>query len=120
MDRNETNFTEHATKRMQQRGIKKQAARIILTHADKEIYVGNGSIALSVSKQRLDVLRQDGQVSPQLADKVNGKCLVVANDNGPDEQRDKVVTVLQIRGKAGRHYRKSCRRNYSRGQKWTR
>lgn len=117
MEYNEIEFTQHATKRMQQRGIKKQAARIILTHADKEIHVGKGSIALSVSKQRLDVLRRNGQVSPQLADKVKGKCLLVANDNGPNEQRDKVVTVLQIRGKSGRHYRKSCRRNYSRGQK---
>ena len=56
--------------------VSKQAAKIILTHADKEIHVGKGSIALSVSKQRLDV-RRNGQVSPQLADKVKGKCLLV-------------------------------------------
>jgi len=119
MDRNETGFTGHATKRMRQRGIKKQVVLIILEHVDTEIHVGNGRVALSVSKHRLDVLRKDGQLSPQLIDKVSGKCLVVANDNGPDEPRY-VVTVLHIRDKkAGSHYRKPCRRNY-RIRKWRR
>lgn len=110
-------FTEHAAKRMQQRGIKKQMVMIILGYADKKIHVGNGSVSMSVSKQRLEVLKNTGDVSAQIADKISGICIVVTDDNGQNETGYTIVTVMHILDKKGRRYRKSYRRNYNRSWK---
>ena len=58
MDKQDTEFTEHATKH----------------------------------RQRLEGLKERGAVAAQLAEKMRGKCLVVAND--------------------------TCRRSYNRSQTW--
>lgn len=114
MDYNKTVFRDHATKRMQQRGITKEVVKCILTHANTKAHVGDGRIALSVGKCKLNALQKDGQISSQLADKVRGTCLLVANDSGSDKQQ--VITALHMRGRAGRLYRKSHRKSHHRKQ----
>lgn len=120
MRREETELTKHAAKRMQQRGIKKELVEVIMTHADIETDIGNGTIAYSISKERLKKLRKTGDVPAQLMEKADGTCVAVANDNGPDENREAVVTILHIHGKAGRHYRKFRRCSHDRRRKWSR
>ena len=94
----------HAEQRMQQRGIKPALAKLIITHADREIHVGDNCVSLSVTRHRAKSLLSEGRIEPSLVNKICNKAVVVANN----DYTPCMVTVMHLdSGKKGRHYRKN-------------
>ena len=111
MDKTEDNveFGVHATTRMQQRGIRRTVAQMIVKYADREVHIGKGLMSVSVSRRCALRLGEEDKLPPELIEKLTGKSVVVANDN----MQVKVVTVMHVKpGSAGRHYRKRVKRNW--------
>lgn len=112
MDKTEDNveFGVHATTRMQQRGIRRTVAQMIVKYADREVHIGKGLMSVSVSRRCALQLGEEGKLPPEVIEKLTGKSVVVANDN----TQVKVVTVMHIKaGKIGRHYRKHVKREWN-------
>jgi len=99
-------FSFHALRRCQQRGISQQIVNTILVHADLRVWVGNGCQSLLVSRRRLAELVPD-ELEPGEAGRLGGVCVV------QDVATGEVVTVLRLAGRSGRRYRKQhrCRRH---------
>ena len=101
-------FSQHATKRGQQRGVKDQTMNIIIEFADKRVPVKDDCVSLTISKERLKGLVLEGTLDAQLAEKIADVALVMAKDG-------EVVSVLHAEGGAkGRHYRKNVKLNHTR------
>ncbi|MGE0116769.1 MAG: hypothetical protein AB7S71_14610 [Dongiaceae bacterium] len=83
---------------MQQRGIAVETVRCLLLIFDRDVPVGGGCSALSVSHEGLASMASDG-AAPDLIDRVKGIVLVV-NEDG------EVVTIQHDRGGVGRRYRR--------------
>lgn len=107
IDTGKVRYSGHATKRMQQRGIEKLAVGVILRFANKKAHVGNGLVSLYVSKQRLESLKDKGEIAAKLAEKVAGICIVVAHHPGNPTNQTEIVTVLNAQSKGGRRYRRN-------------
>ncbi|MCA8837527.1 MAG: DUF4258 domain-containing protein [Proteobacteria bacterium] len=115
-----TDFSEHAAKRMQQRGISMADANFILSFADRVVRGTDGSLALSVTTQIVKVSKERGDISPQMAEKMPDKCLVIAQIQSKCEEHYKVITALQFHGKESRMYRKFFPQRCNRSKQWNR
>lgn len=62
-------LTVHATKRSQQRGIRREHQEAVFAHGDIERAVGGGCYRLSISQRRLMGLVREGAISAQIADR---------------------------------------------------
>jgi hypothetical protein len=87
----------HAIRRTQQRGIRMRELRLVLAERDREIPVGSGCIALTISRARRMELILEGY-PPSVVDRANGLTVVESADG-------EVVTVLRSFGHRGRRYR---------------
>lgn len=94
----------HAEQRMQQRGIKPAIAELIITHADREVHVGDNRTSFTVTRHRAKSLLSEGRIEPSQVDKICNKAVVVANN----DYSPRVLTVMHLdSGKKGGHYRKN-------------
>lgn len=84
--------TRHGRKRMGQRGITKAALALLIENGDREIEVGGGCIALSLSR------RQPMSLPAAAADRLRNVVAVMRGDT--------LVTVLHATTSEGRRYRR--------------
>src|SRR5450631_1414429 len=96
-------LSNHATVRLQQRGVRRQLIAALMTHADFEASVGRGCSVLRMSSDQLD--------NPE-------GCASIGHDRERlrqlsivwSERTGEIVTVLRPRrGQAGRRYCKGNR-----------
>ena len=91
--------TDHAKKRMAQRGVQADAVEAIIHFGDRCIFVGNGCSSVSMTRTMASDLTKAGEISPAIADRVANLAVVVANDN------DTIITVVRPKNrKAARSY----------------
>ena len=88
-------FTHHAERRLQQRGMRPVWIDLLLRYADLDVPVGDGCVALSLSRHALTRLKAEH--GPSLADRIRHVVLVVAGDA--------IVTVLHANGSTSRYWR---------------
>ena len=89
--------SNHANRRMQQRGTKAVVRRVFLRFADVEIQVGRGCVRREFSKTILKGLQMEGQISPQLADKLRRMYII--------EEAGETVTVAHKHGKSRNNFK---------------
>ena len=87
-------LTKHARRRIGQRGITNRFIKALLTHANSEVSVGGGIVALSVTRSRAQNLNIDDQLHRYTA---------LVSDNGT------LVSVIPMHlGPRGRVYRRGA------------
>jgi len=93
--------SKHASRRAQQRGIRRNDIDIVLDHADQQCWVSGGCQSLSISRGRALELKREGVSSASL-DRARKVALVYNADD------DLVVTVLHTyqSGRRGTRYRR--------------
>lgn len=79
-------LTDHASTRMQQRGVSIRVIDFVLWNADKSEFVGSGCREKWISRRRLSALRRAG-ADCQLIGRANGVAAVVSID-------DTIITVF--------------------------
>ena len=95
----ELTVTDHAVKRMAQRGVRPSTVQTVIQFGDGQIPVGDGCVSISVSRETACDLAKEGEISPTMVDRMANLVVVVANDN------DAVVTVVRPKNrKAARSY----------------
>lgn len=95
-------YTKHAQLRKTQRCKRNAPIEVLLRHFDNDIYVGGGVWAWSVSREYAEFLRDEGAITPDMAESIDGLVLLIAEDTG------EVVTVFKGSGRPlGRYV---CRR----------
>ncbi len=82
----ENNFSNHAIKRSQQRGIRPWAVNFILEYSDKYKHENESCISQFISKRKVKKLIQENVLSPAKAALIDG-VVVIAKD-------DTIVTVF--------------------------
>ena len=82
----ENNFSNHAIKRSQQRGIRPWVINFILEYSDKYKHANKSCISQFISKRQLKKLIQENVLSPAKASLIDG-VVVIAKD-------DTIVTVF--------------------------
>jgi hypothetical protein len=99
----EGRFSNHARQRARQRGVRDADLLLLLVAADREAPVGEGCVALSISRQRCGELLAEGY--PLSA--VDRAAKIAAVESAVGE----IVTVLRPRGHRGRRYRRAFHTN---------
>ena len=97
-DRPDLILTAHGRRRARQRGAPDAVLDALLDLADRDVPVGGGCRALSLSTPRAAQARAEG-TAPALLERLRGRVLVLAEDG-------RVVTVLHAHGRRARHYRR--------------
>ncbi len=82
----ENNFSNHAIKRSQQRGIRPWVVNFILEYSDKYKHANENCISQFISKRKVKKLIQENVLSPAKAALIDG-VVVIAKD-------DTIVTVF--------------------------
>ena len=82
-------MTEHAEKRSQQRAISKETIDYITKHADIKEHVRDGATALIVSRERIKLLQEKGELTAKEADAVRD-IEVIRSSEG------EVITVMHV------------------------
>ena len=82
----ENNFSNHAIKRSQQRGIRPWVVNFILEYSDKYKHANESCISQFISKRKVKKLIQENVLSPARAALIDG-VVVIAKD-------DTIVTVF--------------------------
>ena len=82
----ENNFSNHAIKRSQQRGIRPWVVSFILEYSDKYKHANESCISQFISKRKVKKLIQENVLSPAKAALIDG-VVVIAKD-------DTIVTVF--------------------------
>jgi|TARA_Y100000813_G_C24143606_1_gene343645 hypothetical protein len=82
----ENNFSNHAIKRSQQRGIRPWVVNFILEYSDKYKHANESCISQFISKRKVKKLIQENVLSPAKAALIDG-VVVIAKD-------DTIVTVF--------------------------
>ena len=90
-------ITRHAQTRIQQRGCTKTAVDLVILLHDKEVFVGDGCQAWSLSREKLAALRDTG-FPPSVLDRTRNLILIV------EAHRKAVCTVVKggLRNRARR------------------
>ena len=96
LDRSTLSLHAHARARLRQRGMTEFWLNALLLHADRSVPVGDGCIALSVSRHALDEAQAEG-ASPADMDKLRRRVAVL-------DGRGRVVTVFPRQGRRARRY----------------
>ena len=73
---NQLILTNHATHRMQQRGINNEIINIIMNEADKGKYCKGNAYSMYVSKKKINYLLNQKTIKPAQAEKLNGAVLI--------------------------------------------
>ena len=94
-------LTNHAQKRMSQRGVQAETVQTIVQFGDRQIFVGEGCTSISMSRDFAHELAQGGEINPSMADRITNLCVVVANGD------ESVVTV--VRPNSRRRARSYCK-----------
>ena len=95
------NLSNHATCRVQQRGIATETLEFVMTEADVWLHAYEGCYSIRISKKRLVRLSRDGSPAT-LIERATNVVIVIA-----PEDFNKIVTVLHDDGaKRSRRYRK--------------
>lgn len=68
--------TRHATRRAQQRGIRRNAQQLLFHYGDREIPAARGCYRLSISSGRLRLLVQQGEIDAQTAERCSRLVLI--------------------------------------------
>ena len=76
----ENNFSNHAIKRSQQRGIRPWVVNFILEYSDKYKHANESCISQFISKRKVKKLIQENVLSPAKAALIDG-VVVIAKDN---------------------------------------
>jgi hypothetical protein len=103
------NLTKHANKRLNQRGITGKTFKLFMQYADREVNVGSGDFALSVSNSQSLALKRAG-VQSDVASKIL-RLVVVCTAEGV------IKTCMIGNDKKGKYYtaeRKRCRNDVKR------
>ena len=79
-------LSNHASARMQQRGVNPRSVEFVLDNADKSEFVGSGCREQWISRRRLSSLRRRG-ADGNLIERAAGVSIVISND-------DMIVTVF--------------------------
>ena len=82
----ENNFSNHAIKRSQQRGIRPWVVNFILEYSDKYKHANESCVSQFISKRKVKKLIQENVLSPAKAALIDG-VVVIAKD-------DTIVTVF--------------------------
>lgn len=96
--------TQHASKRLQQRGVTFEVLALHEQYADKECFVGNGCISRTLSNMAIEEMKFMG-VNWQHAEKVRKMAVIYT-------PADRICTVLFLRPGHGRTYRRGTRKRY--------
>ncbi|MDB9891492.1 hypothetical protein OAD74_08980 [Alphaproteobacteria bacterium] len=89
-------ITKHADRRLNQRGVKGATFRLFLQYADREVDVGSGDVALSVSKGQCLAIARTG-VEADIVRKLS-RLAVVCSPGGV------IKTCLIANDKRGKRY----------------
>ncbi|MBL8552608.1 MAG: hypothetical protein JNJ73_21655 [Hyphomonadaceae bacterium] len=90
-------FTRHAEARCQQRSIPRRLVELVVAHANRRVFVGDGVQAAMITRKRLQTSRV-----PQLKaerDRLDGLMVLF------DPQDGTIVTAMWADGAAARRYR---------------
>lgn len=80
---------------------------MLIKYADKKINIENGCLSLSISKSKIDSLKEMGILEAQYVEKITKLTIVL------DAEKRTIITVLHPEDdKRGRHYRKSVKRRH--------
>lgn len=90
-------FSSHARQRTQQRGVRLTDIVLVLAERDREIPVGSGCTALTISRRRRKELVAEGY-PPCVIDRAARLAVVQSGDGD-------IVTVLRPNGHRGKRYR---------------
>ena len=82
----ENNFSNHAIKRSQQRGIRPWVVNFILEYSDKYKHANESCISQFISKRKVKKLIQENVLSPAKAALIDGVVVI--------EKDDTIVTVF--------------------------
>ena len=95
---NHLNWSEHATKRAQQRGVATRTVQLIAAMADRRMRVPGGAHALSVSQKAATMLINSG-IAAETVERTRNIVLVV------DYRTDTLITVEHGHGRKRRFRR---------------
>ena len=94
----EPTLSRHAVTRMQQRGIRRSAAALVLRHGDRAKPVGGGVVALSLSRAGADELQEAGLAPAAICERLPRLTVLV------HEEASTVLTVCWRYGRKARAY----------------
>jgi len=97
-------LTEHAQRRVQQRGTTNEVLSLHEFYADIDAFVGSGCISRTLSTQAYKDMIEEG-VSAQAAERAKKRAVVYSADGS-------VVTVLLLRSGQASHYRRGDRKHF--------
>lgn len=112
MDNSNLHYSQHAQKRMNQRGISKATVETIVKHGDRRTYCGNGCRAVRLTWRWAEGLAHDDELRPAIAERVPHLTVILS----PEKD---IVTVFPRRRGHNRdavkrtksfHHRRSRRR----------
>jgi hypothetical protein len=93
-------LTDHANRRIQQRGISREAVAFVTLNADIQLHAGEGCQSLRISRQYMAQLSNCG-ARPTLMERSQSVVVLI------HQNENKIVTVLHDWGtRCGRRYRK--------------
>jgi hypothetical protein len=90
-------YTRHAQTRCQQRSVPRRLVELVVEHADRRVFVGDGVQAAMITRKRLKMSRV-----PQLKaerERLDGLMVLLDPEDGT------VVTVMWADGAVARRYR---------------
>ena len=76
----ENNFSNHAIKRSQQRGIRPWVVNFILEYSDKYKHANESCISQFISKRKVKKLIQENVLSPAKAALIDGVVVILKDD----------------------------------------
>ena len=76
----ENNFSNHAIKRSQQRGIRPWVVNFILEYSDKYKHANESCISQFISKRKVKKLIQENVLSPAKAALIDGVVVIAKDD----------------------------------------
>lgn len=91
-------FTHHARQRARQRGVRDADLVLLLFAADRETQVGEGCVALSISRKRRRELLAEGYL-PSAIERASSISAV-------ESVWGEIVTVLRLHRHGGKRYRR--------------
>ena len=89
-------FSNHALKRINERGIKKEQILLFMNYVDNENNIGNGDISYTLKRNTKKELQLNG-ISGDLVSKFSKLAVIVCSNNI-------IKTCLYMNGKKGRRY----------------
>jgi hypothetical protein len=101
-------LSNHASTRMQQRGVNPRSVEFVLDNADKSEFVGSGCREQWISRRRLSRLRRRG-ADGNLIERAAGVSIIISSD-------DMIVTVFHktVRTRHKKNKQHACQKRHRR------